>query len=210
MKKYIEEDIKPSTKQKIIIGSLLIIISGVFGWLYEFIFYYINSGFKEFYMRGGNYLPWINIYAYGSFLIIWLTYKKRKSPLKVLIISMISTGILELCSGYILYDILGWTRCWDYNQEILNFGNIGGFVCLRSVTFFGISGLLLIYGILPLLIKISQQKPEKIVLVLSVTLASLFIIDELYNLLFYPFFPMPKASDFYKDHGFKYLYFDNK
>ena len=89
MKKYIEEDIKPSTKQKIIIGSLLIIISGVFGWLYEFIFYYINSGFKEFYMRGGNYLPWINIYAYGSFLIIWLTYKKRKSPLKVLIISMI-------------------------------------------------------------------------------------------------------------------------
>ena len=210
MKKYIEEDINPSTKQKIIIGSLLIIISGVFGWLYEFIFYYINSGFKEFYMRGGNYLPWINIYAYGSFLIIWLTYKKRKSPLKVLIISMISTGILELCSGYILYDILGWTRCWDYNQEILNFGNIGGFVCLRSVTFFGISGLLLIYGILPLLIKISQQKPEKIVLVLSVTLASLFIIDELYNLLFYPFFPMPKASDFYKDHGFKYLYFDNK
>lgn len=210
MKKYIEEDINPSTKQKIIIGSLLIIISGVFGWLYEFIFYYINSGFKEFYMRGGNYLPWINIYAYGSFLIIWLTYKKRKSPLKVLIISMISTGILELCSGYILYDILGWTRCWDYNQEILNFGNIGGFVCLRSVTFFGISGLLLIYGILPLLIKISQQKPEKIVLVLSVTLSSLFIIDELYNLLFYPFFPMPKASDFYKDHGFKYLYFDNK
>ena len=210
MKKYIEEDRKPSTKQKIIIGSLLIIISGVFGWLYEFIFYYINSGFKEFYMRGGNYLPWINIYAYGSFLIIWLTYKKRKSPLKVLIISMISTGILELCSGYILYDILGWTRCWDYNQEILNFGNIGGFVCLRSVTFFGISGLLLIYGILPLLIKISQQKPEKIVLVLSVTLSSLFIIDELYNLLFYPFFPMPKASDFYKDHGFKYLYFDNK
>ena len=210
MKKYIEEDIKPSTKQKIIIGSLLIIISGVFGWLYEFIFYYINSGFKEFYMRGGNYLPWINIYAYGSFLIIWLTYKKRKSPLKVLIISMISTGILELCSGYILYDILGWTRCWDYNQEILNFGNIGGFVCLRSVTFFGISGLLLIYGILPLLIKISQQKPEKIVLVLSVTLSSLFIIDELYNLLFYPFFPIPKASDFYKEHGFKYLYFDNK
>ena len=210
MKKYIEEDIKTSNKQKIIIGSLLIIISGVFGWLYEFIFYYINSGFKEFYMRGGNYLPWINIYAYGSFLIIWLTYKKRKYPLKVLIISMISTGILELCSGYILYDILGWTRCWDYNQEILNFGNIGGFVCLRSVTFFGISGLLLIYGILPLLIKISQQKPEKIVLVLSVTLSSLFIIDELYNLLFYPFFPIPKASDFYKEHGFKYLYFDNK
>ena len=210
MKKYLEEDIQLNKKQKIIIVSLLIIISGVFGWLYEYIFYYINSGFKEFYMRGGNYLPWINIYAYGSFLIIWLTYKKRKKPLQVLIISMISTGILELCSGYILYDVLGWTRCWDYNQEILNFGNIGGFVCLRSVTFFGLSGLLLIYGILPFLIKISQMKYEKIILLFSISFSLIFILDELYNLLFYPFFPIPKASDFYKEHGFKYLYFENK
>ena len=210
MKKYLEEDIQLNKKQKIIIVSLLIIISGVFGWLYEYIFYYINSGFKEFYMRGGNYLPWINIYAYGSFLIIWLTYKKRKKPLQVLIISMISTGILEFCSGYILYDVLGWTRCWDYNQEILNFGNIGGFVCLRSITFFGLSGLLLIYGILPLLIKISQMKYEKIILLFSISFSLIFIFDELYNLLFYPFFPIPKASDFYKEHGFKYLYFDNK
>ena len=53
-----------SRKQKITLICLLIVISGVIGWVYEFFFYYANSGFKTFYMRGANFLPWINIYAY--------------------------------------------------------------------------------------------------------------------------------------------------
>ena len=63
LKKYLNSDIKLNLKQKIIILSLVIVISGIFGWIYEFIFYYFNSGMKEFYMRGGNFLPWINIYS---------------------------------------------------------------------------------------------------------------------------------------------------
>ena len=141
MKEYINNDIKLNKKQLISIICLLIVISGVFGWIYEFIFYFINSGFKTFYLRGGNFLPWINIYAYGAFIILFLTYKRRKHPLQVFLISMISTGILEYFSGYILYGVLNLTKCWDYNQEILNFGNIGGYVCLRSVLVFGLSGL---------------------------------------------------------------------
>lgn len=160
LKKYLNSDIKLNLKQKIIILSLVIVISGIFGWIYEFIFYYFNSGMKEFYMRGGNFLPWINIYAYGALLIIFLTYKRRKHPLQVFLISMISTGILEYLAGYILYGKLGWVKCWDYNQEILSFGNIGGYVCLRSVLIFGISALLLMYVILPALIKLSQTKSK--------------------------------------------------
>ena len=53
--------------------SLLIVIAGNFGFLYEFIFYYFNGGMKNFYWRGGNFLPWINIYATGSILIYFLT-----------------------------------------------------------------------------------------------------------------------------------------
>lgn len=63
--------------------SLLIVIAGNFGFLYEFIFYYFNGGMKNFYWRGGNFLPWINIYATGSILIYFLTYKYRNKPLKV-------------------------------------------------------------------------------------------------------------------------------
>ncbi len=60
---YINNDIKLNKRQKIGIICSIISISGVFGFLYEFIFYFFNSGMKEFYYRGGNFLPWINIYA---------------------------------------------------------------------------------------------------------------------------------------------------
>ena len=74
--------------------ALIIVIAGVFGFLYEVVFYYFNSGMTEIYWRGGNFLPWINIYAIGAVLIYFLTYKKRKNPLLVFLISAIVTGIL--------------------------------------------------------------------------------------------------------------------
>ena len=196
-----------SKKQKITLICLLIVISGIIGWVYEYFFYYMNSGFKQFYMRGSNFLPWINIYAYGSFLIIAMTYRKRENPLQVFLISMLVTGILEYFSGYILYGKLGWTKCWDYNQEILNFGNIGGYVCLRSVLVFGLSGLALIYLILPVLSKIVRSKYINIIFIISIIICSIFILDEIYNLIIANVFHLPRARDFYKALGLKYIYF---
>ena len=196
-----------SKKQKITLICLLIVISGVIGWVYEFFFYYMNSGFKTFYMRGANFLPWINIYAYGAFLIIAMTYRKRENPLQVFLLSMLVTGILEYFSGYILYGKLGWTKCWDYNQEILNFGNIGGYVCLRSVLVFGLSGLALMYLILPVLSKIVRSKYINIIFIISIIICSIFILDEIYNLVIAHIFHLPRARDIYKTFGLKYLYF---
>jgi len=207
LKKYINSDVKLNLKQKIFILSSIIVISGIFGWIYEFIFYYFNSGMKEFYMRGGNFLPWINIYAYGALLIIFLTYKRRKHPLQVFLISAISTGILEFLAGYIIYDKLGWVKCWDYNQEILSFGNIGGYVCLRSVLIFGLSALFLMYFLLPWFIKLSQTKKINLLLIISVIVCSIFLIDEIYNLIFTKLFDLPRASSIYKKLGIKYIYF---
>lgn len=206
--KYLNKDFKFDTKQKIAIIASIIIISGLFGWVYEFIFYFFNSGMKEFYYRGGNFLPWINIYAYGAFLILLLTYKKRKHPLQVFVIGALACGILELISGYLIYDVFNvQPRCWNYNEEILNFGNIGGYVCLRSVLFFGLSGLFLIYGILPMLFYVAQNINTRVFLIVSVTLCSIILIDEVYNLIFTELFNLPYASDIYKDMGIKYIYF---
>lgn len=196
-----------SKKQKITLICLLIVISGIIGWVYEYFFYYANSGFKQFYMRGANFLPWINIYAYGAFLIIAMTYRKRENPLQVFLLSMLVTGILEYFSGYILYGKLGWTKCWDYNQEILNFGNIGGYVCLRSVLVFGISGLALMYLILPVLSKLVRSKYINIIFIISIIICSIFILDEIYNLVIAHIFHLPRARDIYKTFGLKYLYF---
>ena len=206
--KYINNEIKLDKYQIIGIICLVIVISGVFGWIYEFIFYYFNSGMKTFYMRGANFLPWINIYAYGSIMIIILTHKFKKKPWLVFLIAFISTGILEYFSGYFMLKFTGM-RCWDYNTEILNFGNIDGFVCLRSVGFFGISGLLLIYGIIPFLIWLSTKMSRKVFLILSVTLCFIFLFDEIYNLILCRLLHTPKASNVYKRIGFRYMnYFD--
>ena len=196
-----------SKKQKITLICLLIVISGIIGWVYEYFFYYMNSGFKQFYMRGSNFLPWINIYAYGAFLIIAMTYRKRENPLQVFLISMLVTGILEYFSGYILYGKLGWTKCWDYNQEILNFGNIGGYVCLRSVLFFGLSSLLLVYGIIPMCYYLASIANRKVFYVTCVVIFGIFMVDEVYNLAITSIFNTPRASTVYKSLGVKYIYF---
>ena len=206
MKKIIE-DYKLNKNQLITAISLLIVVSGIFGWTYEVLFYYLNSGFKTIYMRGANFLPFINIYVYGSFLILFLTYKYKNKPLLVFLISMISTGILEYFSGYILYGIIGKTKCWDYNVEILNFGNIDGYVCLRSVLVFGLCGLLLIYVLLPLIVKIVKKFDSKSFMIISIIICSIFIIDELYNLIIVGLFKTPGASTIYKSLGLKYIYF---
>lgn len=208
---YMNDKLKLERWQVIGIAALIIVISGVFGWIYEFIFYYFNSGMKTFYWRGGNFLPWINIYATGSFLILFTTYKLKKHPFLVFLISFLVTGVLEYISGFMMYKLGNGLRCWDYNTEILNFGNIDGFVCLRSVTFFGLSALILMYVIIPICIYLSKKIDKKKFLIISITLCSIFLFDEFYNLLFTRLFNLPRSSIVYRKIGFKYMdYYKNK
>ena len=206
-KSYLDNDHSFDRTMLIGIFALVVVIAGCFGWLYEFIFYFFNGGMKQFYWRGGNFLPWINIYATGSLMIYFLTYKYRKKPLKVFLISLISTGILEYFSGLGMYIIGNGLRCWDYNSEILNFGNIHGFVCLRSVTFFALSGLLLVYVIVPFCFYLANKMNRKTFLIMSYGLCFIILIDEFYNLLFARLLNLPRASTIYKKIGIKYVSF---
>ena len=72
--KYINE--KHSFDKITMLGifSLIIVIAGTIGFIYEVIFYYFNFGMKDIYWRGGNFLPWINIYATGAILIYFLKH----------------------------------------------------------------------------------------------------------------------------------------
>lgn len=204
--KYLNEDIKFDRTTAIGILSLLIVITGMFGFLYEFIFYYFNGGMTTFYWRGGNFLPWINIYATGSVLIYLLTYKDRKKPLKVFLVSVITTGILEYFSGLGMDKIAG-KRCWDYSQEILGALNINGYVCLRSVLVFGVFSLLLIYIVLPLIFYIAKKSNKKVFVTTSVILCSIIMIDEFYNLLIARIFHLPRAYNVYSKLGVPYVKF---
>lgn len=203
--KYLNSELKLDKWQIIGIICLIIVISGLFGWVYEYIFYFFNGGMKKFYWRGGNFLPWINIYATGALIILITTRKLKKHPILIFLISVLSTGILEYFSGYVIYEYFGGLRFWDYNTEILNFGNIGGYVCLRSVGFFGLSSLILMYGIVPLCIYISKKMNKKTFLILSITLCSIVLFDEYYNLIFARILNTPRAHDVYAKLGFNFM-----
>ena len=183
---------------------LISVFAGVFGFVYEVIFYYFNEGVNTFFWRGGNFLPWINIYAIGAVIIYFFTYNKRKSPLKVFLISLISCGILEFISGLGIYVLFDGLRFWDYNTEILNFGNIYGFVCLRSVLVFGLSSLLLMYIIVPFIFKLAKANRKRFIKV-SIVLFTIVMIDEIYNLLITKIFDLPRASYFYRKIVIKYM-----
>lgn len=204
-KDYLEKNHSFDKKTMLGIFCMIIVIGGVFGFLYEYLFYFFNGGMKEFYYRGGNFLPWINIYATGSVMIYILSYKYRKNPLKVFLISVISTGLLEYFSGLGIYIIGDGLRYWDYNTEILNFGNINGFVCLRSVMFFGLSALLLMYAIVPFCFHVASKSNKKVFLIVTISICSIFLADEFYNLIFTRIFNLPNAIKIYISLGVNYM-----
>ena len=202
---YFSDTIKLEKWQWVGIMMLLVVFAGFFGWVYEFIFYYFDGGTGEFYMQGGNFLPWINIYAIGAVLIVLTCWKIRKYPWAVFLVAFFVTGLLELVAGWLVYTIGNGTRYWDYNTEILNFGNIGGFVCLRSVLVFGASALFLMYVVVPVGIWLSQRMSKRAFLALAITVFTLVMLDEVYNILASKFFGWSDAMDFYRSMGWKYL-----
>lgn len=201
---YLNDKIKLEKYQKFGVFAFLLLTSGLFGWIYEFIFYFLNSGMKVWYMRGGDFLPWINIYAIGAFLILIICSKYKKKPWLIFILSIVITGLLEYFSGLVIYKLIG-ARYWDYNTEIWNFGNIGGFVCLRSVLFFGISSFLLMYVLYPMGIYLSRIMNKKVLIVLSIFIVTIIFLDQLYNLVIADLFNLRNAIEVYKTYGIKYM-----
>ena len=153
---------------------LIMILSGFFGFIYETIFYKIDLGY--FVKRGSTFGPWIPIYAFGGILITLISYRFRKNPFIIFLVNCLVTGILEYVTGYVLFEFFN-TRLWDYNTEIWNWGNINGYICFRSILFFGLSSLFLIYSLIPALRKFVKRISQTKVTIISSLLGIIFSLD---------------------------------
>lgn len=155
--------------------SLLFAGGGIAGWIYEMLFYRINDGM--FVTRGQGFGPWLPIYGFGSVFISLLGIRLKKSKPSVFLASALISGGLEYITGWFLYHFFDGLRLWDYNTEIWNWGNIDGFICLRSVLLFAFAGLFLIYAAIPLIRSLSDRLPRKAFYILSLVPGILFLID---------------------------------
>lgn len=202
-KDYLEDKHKPDSKLFFGILCGCSVCGGIYGMVYETLFYLIDRG--ALCRRGSSFGPWIEIYGLGALLIYALCHRYKKKPLKVFLIAGISSGLLEYLAGWGMYHLLDGRRGWNYNIEIWNWGNIDGFVCARSVLVFAFSGILLIYAIYPLLLWLSQKINRKLFLTITFTLAALFAIDVIYNDVIVTIFHSYSSLDFYKQFDcFKY------
>lgn len=165
-------------EENIVLIIQIILISAIFGFIYETIFYRIDLGY--FVKRGYTIGPWLPIYATGGLLIYLSNIKNKNNILKIFINSAVMCGLLEFIVGYLLLHI-SHIRLWDYNTEILNYGNIGGYICLRSVLFFGLSGVFLMNIVLPLITKIINKYQSKKTEYITIFLGGLFCIDFIFN-----------------------------
>ena len=172
--KLLQQETGWELNQLINLLILIMVSSGVFGFVYELLFYKIDTG--EWTKRGSTYGPWIPIYVFGGAAYTCFVYPSKENPLLVFIMCVIVSGIMEYVTGWVLYEVFH-TRLWDYNTEIWNFGNINGYVCLRSVLFFGVSGLLLIYVMIPAIIYLMGLCDPEVLTIICRILAALFVLD---------------------------------
>ncbi|MBR3643645.1 MAG: putative ABC transporter permease [Parasporobacterium sp.] len=155
--------------------GFIFVIAGISGWIYEVLFYYLNDG--HFSRRGHGAGPWLPIYAFGMVLLLFVTAPVKASKWKVILLCAIFSGGLEFLVGWTLFHFHGGLRLWDYNTERWNWGNIGGYVCLRSVLVFAFAAPLLIYTLLPLVGKLARVLPGPVYFPVTIVPFALFIID---------------------------------
>jgi uncharacterized membrane protein len=150
------------------------IFGGIFGFIYEEFFYKIDLGY--FVKRGSTYGPWIPVYAFGALFICLFLYRFKKKPLFVMLFSCVITAITEYLTGFYFHRFRG-IRLWDYNVERWNFGNINGYVCLRSVLLFTFASVASIYLVIPMFIKLAKKMNKKLLCFISFSLIIIFILD---------------------------------
>jgi len=166
---------------------LLFVAGGVFGFVYEELFYLLNDhilqGGWHWQKRGSTFGPWIQIYGFGSVFIFLTTRRLRERPWAVFLVSGAVCGALEYFTG-LAFDKWFGIRSWDYNVEIWNWGNLSGYVCARSVLVFAGAGLAVQYLIVPLLKKLSTRMEPKVFLRVSATLAGVCALDMVTSTLY--------------------------
>ena len=198
LKEYMHKKDNFTPKQFISYICGIFYVSGIFGFIYETLFYIINN--EAYTRRGSQFGPWIQIYGLGGLVIFLMCIKIKDKPLLVFILSGAVCGALEYLAGYLM-EMTGSPRTWDYNVEIWNWGNINGFICIRSVLFFAVSGLFLIYIVFPILLWIESRLSARAFFLIMVIPALIFAADIAYNDGISKAIGSPDAMQLYEKSG---------
>ena len=175
-------------KRTVITFFLLALLGCIIGWVYEMLFYRIDQG--HFIKRGQGFGPWLPIYGFGALALTFLVYKRKIHPVILFFIAVISSGIIEFVTGWFCFNFLNGLRLWDYNIEIWNWGNINGYVCLRSVLIFGVFGCLYGMFVVPKYKEWIGKAKDKTLIIITTVCAVVFFADIIFGYMIKPLFKL--------------------
>lgn len=141
------------------------VIFGFCGWLWESVLYTILSG--KFENRGFLYGPLCPIYGFGANIAAALFGSYVGRPLKLFLVCMVSSAILEYLTSFVLEKFFG-ARWWDYSTIPLN---LNGRICLSCSIAFGIAGVVLLPGAILPIIHYVDSIPLDIASIIAIFLA---------------------------------------
>lgn len=136
--------------------TLYFFIYSFIGWCLETIYAFTLSG--KLIKRGFLFGPLCPIYGFGAILLIIILGKCKGKPLSQFFIAGFIFTVFEYFVSYIFEAVFG-IRWWDYSNDFLN---LQGRVSLAYSIIWGALGVLLIEGIQPFFIKVTNKIEARI------------------------------------------------
>lgn len=152
---------------------LLFIIYSILGWCIEVVFCSLID--KKLTSRGFLIGPYCPIYGWASLIMIVSLTRYINDPLVVFIMGALIASILEYITSFFMEKIFH-ARWWDYSTKSFN---INGRICLKNSILFGLLCLILLYVVNPYVIKGIELIPKPYFLILSSSLCTAFVIDNI-------------------------------
>ena len=164
---------------KLIELFLLFMIYSIIGWFIEMIPKSIKA--KRFINRGFLIGPYLPIYGSGAILMTLLLKDFFNKPIILFLSSLIICSILEYITSYLMEKLFK-ARWWDYSSRPIN---LNGRIWIGNAILFGISGVIVINIVNPLLLKYINKINDIALLIIAVILFTTFIIDIIvsYNII---------------------------
>ena len=150
---------------------LYFFIYSVLGWIVETLYCRIGDG--RWTNRGFLFGPYCPIYGFGALIVIYTLGYFIYSPIYVFVLGMLATSILEYITSFILEKIFN-AKWWDYSNMKFN---IKGRICLLNTLEFGILGLVILYGIHPIISTLISKIPSDLIQLISTVLLIIMTID---------------------------------
>lgn len=152
---------------------LLFFIYSILGWFMEVVKLYFNPKIRRIINRGFLIGPYLPIYGCGVIIITVLLGKYENDIPALFWLSMITCGILEYGTSYIMEKLFN-ARWWDYSNKKFN---INGRICLETLVPFGIAGVLVISFTNPIFINLISMLPELVIHFLCGSLIAVMLLD---------------------------------